>query len=223
MRSERPPSARGESPSGHARRLPLPALLALLVVVYFAAGKLGLSLALVHPSATPIWAPTGIAIASMLTLGIRIWPVLFLGAFLVNVTTAGSIATCLGIAAGNTLEGVIAAYLVNRFANGTRVFDRVPDIFKFTVLAGMLSTTVSATFGVTSLALVLLPSFPPLTADSDLRNRLISRIEAPDLMSRLTARRLDSSVTPGRGMARSEEVPPEIRQRITSCGPNPSK
>ena len=153
MRSERPPSARGESPAGQVRRLPLPALLALLAVVYFAAGKLGLSLALVHPSATPIWAPTGIAIASLLLFGIRVWPAFFLGAFLVNVTTAGSIATSLGIAAGNTLEGVVGAYLVNRFANGTRVFDRAQDIFKFTVLAGMLATAVSATFGVTSLAL----------------------------------------------------------------------
>src|SRR2546425_1011889 len=69
-----------------------PALLILLTVVYYLAGKLGLTLAIVHSSATAVWAPTGIAIASMLILGYRVWPAIFVGAFLVNVTTAGSVA-----------------------------------------------------------------------------------------------------------------------------------
>jgi len=124
-----------------------------LAVVYFVAGKLGLTLAFVHPSATPVWPPTGIAFAAFLLLGYQVWPGIFLGAFLVNVTTAGTVATSIGIAAGNTLEGLLGAYLVNRFASGRNVFDRAQDIFKFTVLAGMVSTMVSATLGVTSLAL----------------------------------------------------------------------
>jgi diguanylate cyclase (GGDEF)-like protein len=71
----------------------------------------------------------------------------------VNITTAGSIATSVGIATGNTLEALVGAYLVNRFANGRKSFARAQDTFKFAILAGLLSTTVSATFGATSLSL----------------------------------------------------------------------
>jgi integral membrane sensor domain MASE1 len=123
-----------------------------LCAVYFVAGKLGLMMAVVHPSATAVWPPTGIALAALLLLGYRVWPGILLGAFLVNVATAGTVATSLGIAAGNTLEGLLGAYLVNRFAGGCNTFNRAQDIFKFTVLAGM-ACTVSATFGVTSLSL----------------------------------------------------------------------
>lgn len=124
-----------------------------LAVIYFFAGKLGLTMAFVHPSSTAVWPPTGITITAFLILGYSVWPGIFLGAFLVNITTAGSVLTCLGIATGNTLEGLIGAYLVNRFANGRNAFERVPDVFRFAILAGVVSTAVAATFGVTALSL----------------------------------------------------------------------
>jgi diguanylate cyclase (GGDEF)-like protein/PAS domain S-box-containing protein len=125
----------------------------LLTAVYFTAGKLGLMLAFVNVNASAVWAPTGIALAGYLVLGYRIWPAILLGAFLVNVTTSGSIVTSFMIGAGNALEGLVGAYLVNRFAHGIRAFDRPRDIFKFAVFAGALATAVSATVGVTSLVL----------------------------------------------------------------------
>lgn len=124
-----------------------------LAVVYLAAGKLGLALAFVNPSATAVWPPAGIAIAALLIWGSGVWPGILLGAFLVNLTTAGSVATSLGIAVGNTLEAVLGAYLVNRFAGGRRAFDRTQDTFRFAILAGIVSSTAAASFGVTSLSL----------------------------------------------------------------------
>src|SRR5262249_55721184 len=76
----------------------------------------------------------------------------FVGAFLVNITTAGNIFTSIGIATGNTLEALCGAWLVNKFSGGVRVFDRPQDVFKF-ALAALVSTTVSPTLGVSSLAL----------------------------------------------------------------------
>jgi integral membrane sensor domain MASE1 len=76
-----------------------------------------------------------------------------LSAFLVNMTTAGSVLTSLGIACGNNLEGLVGVYLVRRFANGSAAFDRPRDIFRFILFACFVSTTVSASFGVTSLSL----------------------------------------------------------------------
>lgn len=124
-----------------------------LAAVYFVAGKLGLKLALVNASATGVWPPTGIALAAFLVLGYQAWPAILGAAFLVNLTTAGSVATSIGIGVGNTLEGLTAAYLVNRFANGRRAFLRARDTFAFVVLGALLSTTVSPTIGVSSLAL----------------------------------------------------------------------
>jgi diguanylate cyclase (GGDEF)-like protein/PAS domain S-box-containing protein len=150
--------AKAKPSQGDDDRLFLPQLpriisIFLVLVIYFFAGKASLRLAFVHPSATAVWLPTGATLAAFLFLGYRIWPGIFLGAFLVNLTTAGSIATSIGIATGNTLEGIVAAYLVTRFARARKAFDRTQDIFKFALCAGMISTMVSATLGVTSLCL----------------------------------------------------------------------
>src|SRR2546422_6689317 len=107
-----------------------------LAAIYFVAGKLGLRLAFVNASATVVWPPTGIALAAFLLLGYRAWPAIFLGAFLVNVSTAGTFATSLGIAVGNTLEGLVGAGLVGRFARGRGAFEDPRDVFRFTGLAG---------------------------------------------------------------------------------------
>ncbi len=124
-----------------------------LAAVYFFAGKFGLSLATEHPSASAIWPPSGIALAALLLWGYRIWPGVFLGAFLVNITTEGGLATTVGIASGNTLGALVGAWLINHFANSDKVFERARNIFKFILLAALLSTAVSATCGVTSLTL----------------------------------------------------------------------
>src|SRR5436189_1401560 len=139
-------------PMMHLRRFStLPAII-ILTLVYFIAGKLGLTLASLHASASPVWPPAGIALGVLLLFGYRTWPAIFLGAFLVNYTTAGTIPTSLSIATGNTLEAFCGAFLINRFAGGVRVFDRPLGVFKF-ALASAVSTLISPTFGVTSLAL----------------------------------------------------------------------
>ncbi len=133
------------------RKIPTLPAIGALALIYFIAGKLALHLAFLHASASPVWPPAGIALAALLVLGFRVWPAIFVGAFLVNLTTLGNILTSLGIASGNTLEALCGAWLVNRFAGGARVFGRPQDVFKF-ALAALVSTTVSPTFGVSSLA-----------------------------------------------------------------------
>jgi len=120
------------------------AIIPILAVVYFCAAKVGLRFAFVHPSATALWALTGITLAAFLIFGLRVWPGIFLGAFLVNLSTVGTALTSIGIATGNTLEGVVGCYLINRFSRGQHTFDREQDIFKFALLAGVVSTTIPA-------------------------------------------------------------------------------
>src|SRR5213596_1815923 len=136
----------------HSRAFSGLPIIGLLTLVYFVAGKFGLMLASLHASASPVWPPAGIALAALLLLGYRVWPAIFVGAFLVNLSTAGNVATSLAVASGNTLEAMCGAWLVNRFAGGTAAFDRPQGVFKF-ALAAVVSTIISPAFGVTSLAL----------------------------------------------------------------------
>jgi PAS domain S-box-containing protein len=122
-------------------------------VIYFAAAKLGLSLAFLHISVSPVWPPTGIAIAAVLWLGYRISPAILIGAFFANLATGESIGTAIGISTGNTLEAVTAALLVRRFVGTHNPFYRARDVLMFVLLAVIVSPTVSATIGNASLCL----------------------------------------------------------------------
>src|SRR5436190_6475271 len=110
------------------RKLSYLTVAVLLTLAYFYAGKLGLSLAFLNASASAVWPPTGLAIAAVLLLGYRVtWPAIFVGAFLVNLTTAGTVTTSLAIAAGNTLEALVGAAIARRFAGGAATFKRAGD------------------------------------------------------------------------------------------------
>jgi integral membrane sensor domain MASE1 len=125
MRCPNKSSGNGRGPP---RTLPLGSDVVALILVglaYFTFAYIGLRFASVNSSATPIWPPTGIAIAAMLLWGPRIAPAIFVAAFLVNQLTAGSIFTSLAIAAGNTLEAVIAGYLVGYWRRVSRFLIRL--------------------------------------------------------------------------------------------------
>lgn len=128
-------------------------LISSLTFIYFATGKLGLTLAFFNESASAVWPPTGISLAAVLLFGHRVWPGIWLGAFLVNITTTEATLTSLGIATGNTLEALLGAWLAEHFAEGRHAFEQSRNLFRYLLLAAIPSTAVSATFGVTSLVL----------------------------------------------------------------------
>src|SRR3974377_1026063 len=90
------------------------AVLAGLATAYYLAAILGLSMRFGRVSASPVWPPSGLALAAVLLLGYRVWPAVVLGAFLANLTLPGfaagrpvlAVAVGLGVAAGNTLEAL---------------------------------------------------------------------------------------------------------------------
>jgi len=106
--------------------------------------------ATLNASSSPVWPPTGLAIAVLLLWGPRLWPGIFLGAFAANSLNAGTPATSAAIAAGNTLEAIVGLLLIRRFARGVEVFDTVRTVGIFAI-AGLVAPLVSATIGVTSL------------------------------------------------------------------------
>ena len=123
----------------------------LLATVYYAAAKLALAFAIPPGNATPVWPPSGIALAAILLFGYPVWPGIWLGATLVNATTAVSLATAASIGVGNTLEALLAAWLLRRLIGRENAFLRAKDVFTFGGLVGGSSCMVAATVGVTSL------------------------------------------------------------------------
>jgi signal transduction histidine kinase/integral membrane sensor domain MASE1 len=122
-------------------------------LTYFVLAKIGLALSLIHPSASTIWPPTGFALAAVVLWGYRAWPAIFLAAMIANATAAGSIGTAISIAAGNSLEALVGAALINVWSNGRDTFSTSNAVAKFAVICVVLATPISATVGITSLAI----------------------------------------------------------------------
>jgi signal transduction histidine kinase len=120
--------------------------------VYFATARLGFTLATVAPQVSIIWPATGLALALLVLRGRRLWPALFLGAFAANVLNDTSVLASAGIAAGNAMEALIGATLLQRvgFQPAMR---RLHDVASLFLLAACLSTISSATVGVASMCL----------------------------------------------------------------------
>ena len=116
-----------------------------VIIIYFAAARLGLSLASINANVSPIWPPSGLAIAAVILLGNRVWPAILIGAFLANYFTPVSLPVAAAIAIGNTLEAVTAGRFLQWF-EFHRAIDRAKDVFLF-VVASFLCTIISATLG----------------------------------------------------------------------------
>ena len=126
--------------------------LLLVAAAYFASAKLGLRLASINPSASPIWPATGLALAAVLLGGLRVWPAILIGAFAANATTAGTLETSACIALGNTLEGVVGGYLIERWSGGRETFTSPLGVAKFALVAVGPATIISATIGLVTLS-----------------------------------------------------------------------
>jgi PAS domain S-box-containing protein len=125
-------------------------LMAVLFAAYVSAAKLGIELSVARGVITPVWAPTGIALAALVLYGLRLWPAVALGAFVANVTSGAAPVDAAFIAVGNTLEAVVGGALLLRVGFRPAI-DRVRDVFSLIVFGALLSTAIAATNGVTTL------------------------------------------------------------------------
>jgi len=132
-----------------------------VAAAYFVTGKLGTFLAIPPGYATAIWPPSGIALAGILIYGYRAWPGILLGSFLVNFSatlingfpseTLTSVVATLAIGGGASLQAVVGAYLVRRFAGFPNSLTREKEVFLFLLFGGLLSALVNSTIAVSTL------------------------------------------------------------------------
>jgi two-component sensor histidine kinase/integral membrane sensor domain MASE1 len=127
--------------------------IAVAAALYLVIGNLSLRLASLHPNTSPIWPTAGFALACLLVRGYRLAPAILLGSFAVNITTPVSALTSFAIAAGNTLEAMVTAVLIEEWARGRNVFERPVDVGKIVVCCFAPGAALSALIGVASLYL----------------------------------------------------------------------
>ncbi|OYZ20761.1 MAG: hypothetical protein B7Y39_10340 [Bdellovibrio sp. 28-41-41] len=121
------------------------------ITYYFVANE-SLKLATLNTSVSPVWPPTGLAIAMLFIFGRKFLPGIFLGAWLVNFLTPASHIIAVLIGVGNMLEALAGYYLlirIRRYKTQLAHLTMPVSIGASSVLA----TLVSATIGVGSLFL----------------------------------------------------------------------
>ena len=124
----------------------------VLAFVYHFAAELGLMTAHVQANTSPVWPPTGIAIAALLLFGYKYWPGIAFGVLLATILKDNPLNISIGLAIGNTLEALVAAYLIKRFLKFHNSLDRIQDVVGFTIFCAG-ATTISASIGVVTLLL----------------------------------------------------------------------
>ncbi len=125
---------------------------ALFALVYHLAARLGLKMAYVQINTSPVWPPTGIALATLLLFGYDLWPGVALGVLFGSLPQGAPPAVALGMALGNTLEALVGAYCLKRFVGFHNAIDRIQDVVGLS-LVSIASTAISATVGTTTLVL----------------------------------------------------------------------
>jgi signal transduction histidine kinase len=124
--------------------------LIILFLLYVLTAKLGLSFYAVDTFATLVWLPTAIALSALVLYDYDLWPAIFAGAFLTNVTTGAPVLSALGIAFGNTAEALLGAYLLKDYFKIDPLFRHVRDSVS-TIAVAITVTALCATVGVFSL------------------------------------------------------------------------
>jgi diguanylate cyclase (GGDEF)-like protein len=108
-------------------------------------GTLGLVFVSAGGGASALWLPSGIALAILVKYDRLAWPAIPLATFAAYMVAGVDWTLATTLAVGNTIEGVLAAALVDRFAGGETVFRTVRSVFRFVGIA-VLAAAVPAMF-----------------------------------------------------------------------------
>lgn len=121
---------------------------------YVVLGKLGVVLGTINESPGAVWPPSGFALALVILAGRQIWPAILAGAIFIHFAESADVLTAIPIGAGNALEAIVGAALVDRYAGGANAFLRTNHIFRFTAIAALVSAPLSASIAAVTHVLV---------------------------------------------------------------------
>ncbi|HEY7615394.1 MAG TPA: MASE1 domain-containing protein, partial [Terriglobales bacterium] len=125
----------------------------IVFLLYFAAGRIGLSVPFTSENVSPLWPSAGLALGAILLWGYRVWPGILAGAFLVNFSTSIPALASGLIALGNTSSALLAAYLLLRVKRMEPSLVRLRDVLALLAFGAGVSPLAAASVGVTALYL----------------------------------------------------------------------
>ncbi len=131
---------------------------AIFLAIYFVGSRLGLLVTLGPGQVSPVWPPTGIALAAILLLGYRFWPIVAL-AVVVDHALRLPLGVTAIIAVGKTVEALLGAYLLRRFVGFSNRLARVRDVLGLAAVGAVFSTLVGAIICVVGLVLASVASW----------------------------------------------------------------
>lgn len=131
---------------------------ALLALAYYVAGYLGASLSAESKVASVVWPASGLALAALLARGTWLAPAIFIGASLINITLGAPWHVAIIMAAGSTMEALLACYWLRHMGWHDRL-DRLQDVFRLAI-AALGAAWFSAACSVLALSWAHLPFQP---------------------------------------------------------------
>ena len=121
-------------------------LVELLIVaaIYIGFSESTRLLPAINPTATPLWPPTGFALALVLLAGYRIWPAILVGSASSYLTADRSLLEFGSIGISTLLAAFAGAWLIRRWSDGHQTFGTPSGIAKFAILCFAPTTTISS-------------------------------------------------------------------------------
>jgi len=108
--------------------------LLIIAAVYIGLTEASLVLPAINPTATPVWPPSGFALALVLLRGYRVWPAIVAGLYFSQVLAGQSMPDAAVLALGGLLAGLAGAWLAARWSNGRNAFATPGGVAKFSLI-----------------------------------------------------------------------------------------
>ena len=116
--------------------------------VYFGLAECVQLLPAVNPIATPLWPPTGFALALVMLRGQRIWPAILAGPFFASVMVGRPPLEAGFIAIGTLLAALAGAMLIDRLSNSRKILASPSDVAKFVLVCFIPTALLSSSVAV---------------------------------------------------------------------------
>jgi PAS domain S-box-containing protein len=119
--------------------------LSIAAASYIGLAESALLLPAINPAATPLWPPTGFALALVLLRGYRIWPAILLGSLSPYLMAGRSLLEVGSVGIGALLAAFAGTWLISRWSNGHQTFGTPSSIAKFAIISFAPTTMISST------------------------------------------------------------------------------
>src|SRR4051794_21108844 len=133
--------------------------LSIVAASYICLAESAVLLPTINPAATPLWPPTGFALALVLLRGFRIWPAILVGSLSPCLMAGRSLLDAGSAGIGTLLAAFAGTWLINRWSNGRQTFGTPTGIAKFAIISFVPTTMISSAIALAGYIFANQPGF----------------------------------------------------------------